>query len=66
MKKRIIVVLMMLMIVLGVVSTSIAAEGRNFLLSLGGGVLKPGSDASDYPYNDTYAAIFNAASFRFR
>lgn len=49
MKKRIIFVSMvvMSMIVFGVVSTSIAADNK-FLLSLGGGVFTPGSDASDY------------------
>ena len=45
--KKSIIVLVMSIIVLGVVSTSMAAENK-FMLSLGGGTFKPGSDASDY------------------
>jgi hypothetical protein len=46
-KKRIAIVSLMLMIVFGIVSSSIAEEKRVFL-SFGGGVFKPKSDASDY------------------
>jgi hypothetical protein len=46
-RKGISIVFVMLIIVLGVVSTSIAEEKR-LLLSVGGGVVKPTRDASDY------------------
>jgi hypothetical protein len=46
-RKPIAIVFVMLMIILGVVSTSIAEEKR-ILLSLGGGVFKPKGDASNY------------------